>query len=162
MYFNTRGARVSPTEGVKEGPVPEARTPHVHWHVLFTHFPISLFGTAFLFQLLHLFTSPAAFELAGTVCLLVGAAAMIPATISGWFTWRRYFHGVRNRIFRRKIWTAVGMLVISVPFAAWRTTLYYSGNQAHGAVHVVYFILSAMLIAGAVVEGYYGGHLAHR
>ena len=47
----------------------------VHWHEALTHFPISLFGTALLFQVLHLFMFAKAFELSTTVCVLAGAAS---------------------------------------------------------------------------------------
>ena len=56
--------------------------------MLLIHFPISLFGVAFGFQILHLFIAPACFELATNVTLLGGAVMMIPTTWTGWFTWK--------------------------------------------------------------------------
>jgi uncharacterized membrane protein len=97
----------------------------VHWHEALTHFPISLFGTAFLFQVLHLFMFEKAFELSTTVCVLAGAASVVPATVTGWLTWKRRYHGASTRLFRRKIGLAFSMLVVSIPLAVWRVTLYY-------------------------------------
>jgi hypothetical protein len=134
----------------------------VHWHVALTHVPISLFGTAFLFQFLHFFMFSQPFELATTVCILVGAASMIPATLSGWFTWKRHYHGAKAKLFRRKIAVAFAMIAVSAPLAAWRVVLYSLGAQAQGVDHYAFFAFTALLIAGAALEGYYGGRLSHR
>lgn len=140
----------------------EHKTHPVHWHAAFTHFPISLFGVAFLFQVLHLFMFREPFELATTACVLVGAASMIPAIVSGWLTWKGQYHGAKARIIRRKIIVAFAMLGVSVALAAWRVTLYYLGSAAEGIDHYVFFAVTGSLIAGAVLEGFYGGRLAHR
>ena len=141
---------------------PEHKTSRVHWHAALTHFPISLFGAAFLFQVLHLFMFRQAFELSTTACVLIGAASLIPAIISGWWTWRTHYHGSKARIFRRKIVIAFLMLGISVALSAWRVALYYLGSGADGVDHYVFFAFTALLIAAAILEGYYGGRLAHR
>jgi uncharacterized membrane protein len=142
-----------------ERPAPTGR---VHWHVALTHFPISLFGTAFLFQVLHLFIFKKEFELSATVCVLAGAASIVPAIASGWLTWKHHYHGARVRLFLRKIWVAFGMLVVSAPLAVWRIVLYHLGSEADGIDHYIFFVLTAVLIAGAILEGYLGGRLSHR
>ena len=153
--------------GATEPPVgqetdrPQART-RVHWHVAFTHFPISLFGTAFLFQVLHLFMFQKPFEVSTTVCILAGAGSLIPASVSGWLTWKRHYHGARTWIFRRKIALAVSMLVVSFPLAIWRVTLYYLGKEDDLVDHYVFFSLCTFLVAAAIAEGYYGGRLSHK
>jgi uncharacterized membrane protein len=138
------------------------RANRVHWHVALTHFPISLFGTAFLFQVLHLFMFQKPFEISTTVCVLAGAASLAPATVSGWLTWKRHYHGAKTPLFRRKIWLAVSMLVVSVPLAVWRLVLYNLGTEADGIDHYVFFVLNAFLIAAAIAEGYNGGRLSHK
>ena len=140
----------------------EHKANRVHWHAAFTHFPISMFGAAFLFQVLHLFMFTQAFELATTTCVLIGAVSMVPVIISGWWTWRTQYHGSRARIIRQKIVVGFLMLGISVALSAWRVVLYYLGSAADGVDHYVFFAFSAALIAGAIMEGYYGGRLAHR
>jgi uncharacterized membrane protein len=140
----------------------EHKKSRVHWHAAFTHFPISMFGAAFLFQVLHLFMFKEAFELSTTVCVLIGAVSMVPVIISGWWTWRTQYHGSRARIIRRKIVVGFLMLGTSVALSAWRVVLYYLGSTADGVDHYVFFAFSALLIAGAIMEGYYGGRLAHR
>ncbi len=139
-----------------------ARARRVHWHVALTHFPISLFGTAFLFQVLHLFMFEQSFELATTVCILAGATSIVPAIISGWLVWKRHYGGAMARLFRRKIVIAFVMLGLSVPVAAWRVVLYPLGSETWGIDHYVFFVLTTGFIAGAVAEGYLGGRLSHR
>jgi uncharacterized membrane protein len=149
------------TGGTPAGGQP-AHARRVHWHVALTHFPISLFGTAFLFQVLHLLMFEKPFELATTVCILAGAASLVPAIISGWITWKSHYHGATVRLFQRKIATAFGMLGVSVPLAIWRVVLYRLGNEADGIDHYVFFVLTTGLIAGAIAEGYLGGRLSHK
>jgi uncharacterized membrane protein len=139
----------------------ERKANRVHWHAALTHFPISFFGAAFLFQVLHLFMFQKAFELSTTVCVLVGAFSLIPAIISGWWTWRTQYHGSKARIVRRKIVIAFVMLGTSVALSVWRVALYYLGSAADGVDHYAFFAFTALLIAAAILEGYYGGRLAH-
>jgi uncharacterized membrane protein len=129
--------------------------------VALTHFPVSLFGTAFLFQILHLFMFQSGFEAATTVCLLVGAAFMIPVTVSGWFTWKQHYRGALTKIFRIKIYIGFVMLALSVALAIWRLSLYSIGRDTRPVEHYSFFFLCGVLIAGAVAEGYYGGRLTH-
>jgi uncharacterized membrane protein len=159
MIVQQPQAITPPVPRTDNGPQRRAR---VHWHVAFTHFPISLFGTAFLFQVLHLFMFENAFELSTTVCVLAGAASLIPAAVSGWLTWKRHYHGASTRLFRRKIELALGMLVVSVSLAVWRIILYYLGSEADGIDHYFFFVLCAFLVAAAIAEGYYGGRLSHK
>jgi uncharacterized membrane protein len=139
-----------------------ARIGRVHWHVALTHFPVSLFGTAFLFQVLHLFMYPEPFELSTTVCIIAGAASLIPAVVTGWITWKRHYHASTARLFKRKIITGFAMVGISVPLAVWRVLLYRLGSDAQGIEHYAFFVFTTALIAGAILEGYLGGRLSHR
>jgi hypothetical protein len=156
------GGLKSKAEGEsRAGERPKGPARRIHWHVAFTHFPISLFSTAFLFQLLHFFIYRDAFELATSVCVIAGAISLAPATISGWFTWKRYFRGSKALIFRRKILVAFIMLAVSIPQATWRVALHNFHIDVPGITHVTFFFATALLIAGAIIEGYIGGRLAH-
>ena len=53
------------------------------------------------------------------------------------------------------------MLGTSVALSAWRVALYYLGSAADGVDHYAFFAFTALLIAAATLEGYYGGRLAH-
>jgi hypothetical protein len=95
------------------------------------------------------------------VCIIAGTASLIPAIITGWTTWKRYYHGSTGRLFRRKIITGFVMLGISLPLAVWRVLLYSLGSDALDVEHYAFFLLTTVLIGGAVIEGYLGGRLSH-
>ncbi len=135
----------------------------IHWHVFLTHFPISLFGAAFLFQLLHLFAYPDCFEMATNVTLVAGVISLVPTTWTGWQTWKYKYKGARVSLFRRKIVIAFALLGLSAPLAIWRLT--YPSVFQHGSPgigHWIYVAGNTLFIAGASAEGLYGGRLNHR
>jgi len=135
----------------------------IHWHVILTHFPISLFGASAGFQILHLFFLPTCFEIATNVCLIGGAVLLVPALLSGWVTWKKQYRGFRSPIFLRKITIAYLMLGLSLPLAVWRTAfLNVFTNAEWSLAHWLYFTGTMLLIIGASLEGYFGGTLHHR
>jgi hypothetical protein len=134
----------------------------VHWHVLFTHFPISFFGVAFVFQVLHLFVAPTCFELATNVTAILGTIMLIPTTLTGWFTWRSGYRSARLPLFKRKIDISFAMLAVSISLVTWRVILGLSREVPESPSHWVYMAGNTLLIVGSMVEGYYGGRLSHR
>ncbi len=153
----TGPVHITPQPGVVS---PQRR---VHWHVFLTHFPISLFGGAFGFQILHLFMAPACFELATNVALLGGTVMLLPAVASGWSEWKAHYHGAKGLIFQRKIATALAMAVLGFPLVAWRIAALGLFEEApESPQHWIYLAGNAFLIMGAIMEGYYGGRLNHR
>jgi uncharacterized membrane protein len=133
-----------------------------HLHPFFTHFPISLFSAAFLFQVLHLFAYHDSFDLSTNVLLAGGAAGMIPVLITGWRDWKRGFRGSKARIFQRKIYIGFSMLAVSAGLLGWRVATNTFHRNLPGLAHPIYSLLVTALIAGAVAEGYYGGRLRRR
>ena len=129
---------------------------HVRWHVLLVHFPISLFGVGFLFQVLHLIFAPASFTLSSTVVLLLGTIALIPTTTSGWFTWKSRYKGAGTILFQRKIVTSFIMLAISIILTIWRFAYYSIFTNEPNIPHWIFMAGTLLLILGAAVEGYYG------
>jgi uncharacterized membrane protein len=135
----------------------------IHWHVFLTHFPISLFGGAFGFQILHLFLAPACFELATNVALVGGTAMLLPTVATGWSEWKAHYHGAKGLIFKRKIMAAFGMAALSLPLVVWRIVALGLFEEApHSPEHWIFLAGNTFLILGAVLEGYYGGRLNHR
>lgn len=150
---------VPDTPAVQSVPLPRY---HFHWHVFLTHFPISFFGVAFTFQLLHLFMLPVCFELATNVSLIAGTVLLVPTTLTGWGSWKRLYKGAGGLIFRRKIMLSFVMLAVSVPLTLWRMVLLNAFEDApYSPAHWVYFAGNTLLILGAVAEGYYGSRLTH-
>jgi uncharacterized membrane protein len=134
----------------------------IHWHVLLIHFPLAFFGVAFAFQVIHLFTAPACFELATNVVLLAGTVMMVPTLMTGWRTWKTRYQGARGFIFTRKIRIGFTMLAFSTALMAWRTIAFGAfTNVVISPAHWVYLAANTLLMAGAVAEGYYGGRLNH-
>jgi len=134
----------------------------IHWHVLLTHFPVSFFGVAFGFQVLHLFVAPACFELATNVSLILATVSMIPVTATGWFAWKNKYKGAKIKLFQRKIFIAFAMLAISVILTVWRVTLGILEEVPESPSHWIFMAGNMLLIIGAVAEGYFGGRLNHK
>lgn len=136
---------------------------HLHWHVFLTHFPLSLLSMTFVFQLLHLFSYPQCFELASNVLLVAGVSSLVPTTWTGYHTWKHQYHAARASIFTQKIIIAVVLLLIGIPLCAWRIIYIGSSPQAvRPGIHWTYFLGTALMIIGAILEGYLGGRLTHR
>ena len=136
---------------------------HPHWHLILVHFPISAFLGSFGFMVLHMITETDAFELAGYVTLLAGAAVMIPTTISGWFAWKSRYKGYKSNIFLMKIRVSIAMIVVSSVLVLDRTFFVTDAwDVNHEIWHILFFTGTTMLIAGAGAEGYFGGRLNHR
>ncbi len=135
----------------------------MHWHVVFTHFPVSFFVAAFGFQILHLFFSPACLELATNIVLIAGVVMMIPTTWSGWNTWKKNFKGANTFIFRRKIVISFIMLGVGILLVFWRVIfLGLFDEHPESPSHWIYLFGNTLMIIGTIAEGYYGGRLNHR
>lgn len=135
----------------------------LHWHILFTHFPVSFFFASFGFIILHLITGKSCFEVSGFIGLIAGAAVLVPTTISGWTTWRGRYKGLKSRLFNNKIKISYTMIGVSFALVIYRS-LYYIDHLdlVHNIWHIIYFVGITLLVIGAIAEGYYGGRLNHR
>lgn len=135
----------------------------LHHHVLMTHFPLSMFFTAFVFQMLHLFAFSDCFELASAVTL-IGATITMPLTmITGWITWKKQYKRSTVNLFTRKIFVSFIMLAVSIALSVWWLLKFEAFLVEHmGLMHWSFLLGIIGLIAGSLVEGYYGGRLSHR
>ena len=131
-----------------------------HWHVLFTHFPVSFFVGSALFMVLHFvsYSNRNAYELASFVLLVAGMVVMWPTTITGWNTWKGRYHGAHAKLFLYKIRTAFSMIALSVLLVIWRAALPPTADTAWFFAYAVGIFL---LFIGTVIEGFYGGRLNH-
>jgi hypothetical protein len=133
-----------------------------HWHVLFTHFPVSFLMVAFGFHLLDILFAPPRFGLATDIVFIAAMGVMAPAALTGWHTWKTAYKGAKIMLFQRKIAFGWAMFAIGLPLAAWRTVYLINGIDDQGPSHWLYLLGNGALIGGAIVEGYYGGRLSHR
>lgn len=131
----------------------------IHWHVVFTHFPISFFMLSIFFMALHLITGRTCYEQTAFISLLAGTAAMLPTTLSGWLTWKRSYKGMRGKIFLNKIKISIAMIVGSSLLTAARALVQ---EGFHEFWLLLYAAGISLLMLGAAAEGYYGGRLNHR
>ena len=131
----------------------------IHWHIVFTHFPVSAFFGSAGFMFLHLFTHQTCFELAAYITLIAGAIVMVPTTLTGWFTWKGRYKGASTRIFRYKIRISIAMMGLSLILVIWRSIF---ARPPYDIWLTLYAIGIFLLLIGAVAEGYYGGRLNHR
>ena len=131
-----------------------------HWHVEFTHFPVSFFLGSAMFMILHFasYSNRNAYELASFVLLISGMVVMWPTTLTGWRTWKGNYHGARVKIFLYKVRTAFGMVALSTLLVIWRAVLPPPKDTTWFYVYAVGIFL---LFAGTIVEGHYGGRLNH-
>lgn len=131
----------------------------IHWHVLFTHFPVSLIMSSAGFMIAHVFTNVSCFELAGYITLISSAAILLPTTVSGWVDWKRKYKGAHTKTFIYKTRIAYAMLAVSIILIALRNIFL---PAEHTIWHFVYAGGFVLLFIGALAEGYYGGRLNHR
>jgi len=135
----------------------------MHWHVAWTHFPISAFMGSFSFMALHLVAENQCFALAAYVSLIAGAVVMIPTTLTGWFDWKKRYKGARAKLFLYKIRIAYAMIVVSIAMVVYQSVFPIGLLDIwHVFGHFFYFTGVALLFLGAAAEGYYGGRLSHR
>ena len=136
----------------------------IRWHLILVHFPISFFGAAFLFQILHIIFTPTSgcFTLGTSVLIGTGAVAMVPTVISGWTTRAHKYHGASTPLFKKKIYTAFIILGLSVPLLVWRLIIFsVLVDEPYSWEHWILLLGTTLLITGAIIEGYYGGKLNH-
>ena len=154
----SNSARNTPTQTKRPGRL--AILYKQHWHVEFTHFPVSFFLGSALFTILH-FVSPTnrdAYELGAYVLLIAGTVMMWPTTITGWATWKGHYHGAKAKVFTYKVRTSFAMIALSVFLVVWRAALPPATDTAWFYAYAGGIFL---LLVGTVIEGYYGGRLNH-
>lgn len=133
--------------------------PHMHWHVVLTHFPISFFMVSAGFMVLHMFTNTECLEMASFLTLFAGAVMLIPTALTGWSTWGAKYKGASTKIFRYKINISYSMTALCVVLIVSRGFLV---NTNHTAWHFIFSFGFVLLFIGALTEGFYGGQLNHR
>jgi uncharacterized membrane protein len=132
--------------------------PHMHWHVVLTHFPISFFMVSAGFMFLHMLTDTECFEMASFLTLLAGAVMLVPTAWTGWTTWKSKYKGAETRIFRSKINITYFLLALCLVLIV---TRFFLENSMHMMWHWIFSLGFILLFLGALMEGFYGGQLNH-
>jgi len=89
-------------------------------HSIIVHFPIAFSTTVSLFSLLYLITGEASFELASYYVLTLGLLASPFCGLSGIFSWKMKYRGVRNNTFTRKMWLTAALMGVTIVCFVWR------------------------------------------
>ncbi|MEJ2031543.1 MAG: hypothetical protein P8Y63_00545 [Deltaproteobacteria bacterium] len=110
-------------------------------------------------MLLYLDGGKPCYEFIAYLCLAAGVLMLAASMLSGWFTWKARYKGLRGKIFIRKIRISLVMLAVSVVVLIWRAAFPATLQTVWLRL---YFGGIVFLLAGAAAEGYYGGRLNHR
>ena len=110
METISAGFLMSTTQLPREYPVTRYK---IHQHVVLIHFPGSFLVASAGMMFLHLVTRNDCFKLGSYATLIGGAIAMVPATATGWSTWKGSYKGLSSRLFLNMIRISFAMIGIS-------------------------------------------------
>ena len=133
-----------------------------HWHILFTHFPVPLLTVAFGFQAADIIFDTPGFDLSTDLVFVSAVLILFPVVFTGWRTWKKSYKAAKIMLFQRKIATSWVMLAVGIPEAVWRVFMMVNEIKDTVFYDMIYFLGIAVLVAGSIVEGYYGSRLNHR
>ena len=89
-------------------------------HPIIVHFPIAFSTTVPLLSLLYLLTGETSFELASSYILTLGLLASPFCGLSGAFSWKINYNGVRSPDFNRKIRFTIAFVALVSACFIWR------------------------------------------
>ena len=148
-------------ELASEEPVPETlaqRIADLYPHSIIVHFPIVFSTTVSLFSILYLLTGEDSFELASYYILTLGLLASPFCGLSGVFSWKMKYRGVRNNAFSRKIWFTVALMGVTIVCFIWR---FYDPTVLVGETNMsyVYLVMQIGMALIAAILGHTGGKI---
>lgn len=148
-------------ELIREDTAPKTlaqRVADLYPHPIIVHFPIAFSTTVPLLSLLYLLTGEISFELASFYILTLGLLASPFCGLSGAFSWKINYKGIRSRDFSRKIQFTIAFVVLASVCFVWRfldpTVLVdYTG------LSYLYFAFQIGLALFAGILGHTGGKI---
>lgn len=125
-------------------------------HPMLVVFPLGLFVTALIFDIIHFITGTTVLSVAAFWMIAAGVIGGLIAAVFGLADWLSVGHGTRAR--RVGMWHGLGNVVVVALFAA----SWFLRRGDPGAPSVAAFLL--ILIGGALglVTGWLGGELVER
>jgi uncharacterized membrane protein len=144
-----------------EEPAPETlaqRIADLYPHSIIVHFPIAFSTTVSLFSILYLLTGEASFELASYYVLTLGLLASPFCGLSGVFSWKMKYRGVRTKAFSLKIWLSIALMGVAIMCFVWR---FYDPTILVGktSMSYVYLVMQMGLALIAALLGHTGGKI---
>jgi predicted heme/steroid binding protein/uncharacterized membrane protein len=146
---------------IEEGPASKTLTQRVaalYPHPIVVHFPIAFSTTVSLFSVLYLLTGEASFDMASYYILTLGLLVSPFCGLTGAFSWKVNYRGVRSDAFSRKIRFTLALLAITLVCFIWRT-LDPTVLLAKTGMTFVYLSLQVSLALIAAVLGHTGGKI---
>jgi predicted heme/steroid binding protein/uncharacterized membrane protein len=110
-------------ELIREDAAPKTlaqRVAGLYPHPIIVHFPIAFSTTVPLLSLLYLLTGEPSFELASFYILTLGLLVSPLCGLSGAFSWKINYGGIRSRDFSLKIRFALVLVVLTSACFVWR------------------------------------------
>lgn len=89
-------------------------------HPIIVHFPIAFSTTVSLFSLLYLLTGETSFEMASFYILTLGLLVSPLCGLSGAFSWKINYGGIRSQDFSRKIMFTLALVSLTLVCFVWR------------------------------------------
>jgi len=148
-------------ELIGESPAPETleqRIAALYPHPIVVHFPITFSTTVSLFSVLYLLTSEASFEMASYYILTLGLLVSPFCALTGAFSWKVNYRGVRSDAFSRKIRFTLALIAVTLVCFFWRT-LDPAVLLVKTGMTFVYLALQISLALIAAVLGHTGGKI---
>jgi uncharacterized membrane protein len=126
-------------------------------HPMVIVFPLGLFATAAIFDLLYLFTDEADYPVAAAYVIAAGIIGGVVAAATGWIDWFSIPSGTRAK--RIGLIHGVGNAVVLLLFVAnWLLRM----NQPQWQPGGLAITLSIVAVLGALFTGWLGGELVER
>jgi predicted heme/steroid binding protein/uncharacterized membrane protein len=148
-------------ELASDEPAPETlaqRIADLYPHSIIVHFPIAFSTTVSLFSILYLLTGEASFELASYYVLTLGLLASPFCGLSGVFSWKMKYRGVRTNAFSRKIWLTVALMGVTAVCFVWRF-LDPAVLVGETSMSYVYLVMQIGMALTAAALGHTGGKI---
>ncbi len=127
-----------------------------HPHPSVVHFPIVFLFSAPLFNILYVITGTKPFEITALHCLGGGILFMVPAILTGLFTWWLNYLAKPMRSVTIKILLSLVLMAASIVAFVWRLAA-PDLLSSYGTTSIIYFLLVLSFIPLVTLIGWLGG-----
>ncbi|MGH7662769.1 MAG: DUF2231 domain-containing protein [Gemmatimonadaceae bacterium] len=125
-------------------------------HPMLIVYPLGLFGTAVVFDIIYFFTGQAGAAVTSYWMIAAGVVGGLAAAVFGTIDWIAIPKGTRAK--KLGAWHGIGNVVVVALFAA----SWFARGDYHLATPVSAMVLGIIGVAIAVVTGWMGGELVDR
>jgi len=136
------------------------RLQKMYIHPILVHFSIAFPILVSLLSTAYVFTGEESFEMVSYYILLLGFLAAFAGGLSGVFSWKVTYEGRLTKMFARKIWFTIILIIIIGVSLGWRT---FDPNIliSETTFSWVYLVLVISLVPINTILGHYGGKIVY-